>query len=77
MKGDGKGGGAKADGGRKIKGEYKDAVLFVDVIFALAVFVAQRDQRLRDPLTGIHKYFPWFCSLGEILLLHITTSQSQ
>ncbi|MEQ2694153.1 sigma factor-like helix-turn-helix DNA-binding protein [Faecalibacterium butyricigenerans] len=48
-----KSGGAKADGGGKVKGEHKDAVFFVDVIFALAVFVAQRVQRLRDPLTGI------------------------
>ena len=37
----------------RVKGEHKDAVFFVDVIFALTVFVAQRDQRLRDPLTGI------------------------
>ena len=73
MEGSGKGGGAKADGGRKIKGEHKDAVFFVDVIFALAVFVTQRDQGLRDPLTGIDEDLAGLGSLGEILFLHIFT----
>ena len=73
MEGGGKGGGAKADGGGKIKGEYKDAVFFVDVIFALAVFVAQRDQWLRNPLTGIDEDLAGLSSLGKILLLHVAT----
>ena len=47
---------------------------FVDVIFALAVFVAQRVQRLRDPLTGIDEDLTGLGSLGKILLLHVATS---
>ena len=73
MKSDGKGGGAKANGGRKIKGEHKDAVFFVDVVLALAVFVAQRNQWFRNPLAGVDKDFAGLGSLGEILLLHVTT----
>ncbi len=38
---------------------------FVDVIFALAVFVSQRDQRLRDPLTGIDEDLTVLGSLGK------------
>ena len=52
----------------------EDAVFFVDAIFALAVFVAQRDQRLRDPLTGIDEDLAVLGSLGKILLLHVATS---
>ena len=69
-----KSGGAKADGGGKVKGEHKNTVFFVDVIFAFAVFIAQRDQRLRDPLTGIDEDLSGLGSLGEILPLHIVTS---
>ena len=42
--------------------------------FALAVFVAQRVQRLRDPLTGIDEDLTVLGSLGKILLLHVATS---